>query len=59
MDPFCVKLVDVNHRVAKAVLEIYRRYPGRVPPRLNSQVFAGTAVNEAYIYPQFADKRGS
>jgi hypothetical protein len=56
IDPFRVKLIDVNHRVAKAVLEIYRRYPGRVPPRLNGRVFAGTAVTEEYVYPPFSGK---
>ncbi len=51
IDPFRVKLIGVDHPVAKAVLEIYRRYAGRVPTRLNGRVFAGMAVADVYIYP--------
>src|SRR5580698_10005216 len=35
IDPFRVKLIGENHPVARALLETYRRYPGRVPPRSN------------------------
>jgi hypothetical protein len=56
IDPFRVKLIDTEHPVAKAVMEIYRRYPGRIPTRFNGRIFAGLAVAEVYVYPQFTDK---
>jgi hypothetical protein len=56
IDPFRVKLIDTEHPVAKAVMEIYRRYPGRIPTRFTGRVFAGMAVAEVYVYPQFTDK---
>ncbi len=52
MDPFRVKLIRTDNPVARAVLDIYRRYPGRIPPRSNGGVFAGKAVTEAYVYPE-------
>jgi len=56
IDPFRVKLIDTDHPVAKALMEIYRRHPGRIPTRFNGRVFAGMAVAEVYIYPQFTGK---
>src|ERR1700680_3158497 len=31
LDPFRVKLIGPTHPIAKAVTEIYRRFPGRIP----------------------------
>jgi hypothetical protein len=56
IDPFRVKLVSPDHRVAKAILDIYRHYAGRIPTRYNGRVFAGTAVTEVYIYPEMEAK---
>lgn len=49
IDPFRVKLIRPDQPVAKAVLGVYRRYPGRVPPRSDGSVFADAV--EVYIYP--------
>jgi len=51
IDPFRVKLIGRDHSVAKAVIDIYRRYSGRIPSTVNGRVFAGMAVSEVYIYP--------
>ena len=56
IDPYRVKLIGTDHPVAKALLELYRRYPGRIPSRLDGRIFAGTAVAELYVYPQPAGK---
>ena len=34
IDPFRVKLIGKDHSVAKAVIEIYQRYSGRIPTEL-------------------------
>jgi hypothetical protein len=52
LDPFRVKVIAPEHRVAQALAEIYRRFPGRVPTWLNGRTFAGMAVAEVYIYPE-------
>jgi hypothetical protein len=52
IDPFRVKVISPDHCVAKAILDIYRRYPGRIPTRYDGRTFAGMAVAEVYIYPE-------
>jgi len=52
IDPFRVKLIAVDDPIAKAVLDIYRRFPGRIPAKYDGSVFAAMAVAEVYIYPQ-------
>ena len=49
-DPFQVKLVGVDARLAKAVLELQQRYPGRVPIRIQGKTFGGLSVDELYLY---------
>jgi len=56
LDPFRVKLIGQDHPVAKAVGEIYRRYPGPIPTRLNGRVFAGSSFEEIYVYPPLVSK---
>ncbi len=56
LDPFRVKLVSTSNAVAKAVMDIYGRFPGRIPTRFDGRVFAGRAVENVYIYPQFQTK---
>jgi hypothetical protein len=56
IDPFRVKLISPDHPVAKAIAEIYRKYPRRIRTGFNGRVFAGMAPAEVYIYPQFAGK---
>ena len=53
LDPFRVKLIGTSSTVARAVLDIYGRFPGRIPTRFNGRVFAGKAVEEVYIYAEF------
>jgi hypothetical protein len=50
-DPFQVKLIGPDDPLAKAALDIHRRYPGRVATRFHSKVFGGLQVEEGYIYP--------
>ena len=52
IDPFRVKLVGADDPVVRAVLDIYRRYPGRIPTRFNGSALGGVAVDAVYIYPQ-------
>jgi hypothetical protein len=51
IDPFRVKLVSPDDPAARAILDHYRRYPGRVPLRLNGSVLGKVAAAEVYIYP--------
>jgi hypothetical protein len=52
IDPFRVKMVSTNSPIAKAVMDLYRRFSGRVPPpRPNGSVLGGVAFTEVYIYP--------
>jgi hypothetical protein len=50
-DPFQVKLIGAGDPLAKAALDIHRRYPGRVATRFHGQVFGGLPAEEVYIYP--------
>ncbi len=50
-DPFRVKLIKPGHALAKAALEVLRRFPGRMATRLHRKNFGGVGVDEAYIYP--------
>ncbi|MBI3821200.1 MAG: hypothetical protein HY289_00805 [Planctomycetes bacterium] len=52
IDPFRVKLIATTDPIAKAVLDLYRRYPGRMPTRFDGSIFGGTAAAEVYVYPQ-------
>ena len=51
IDPFRVKVISTDDRIAKAVLDIYRRYRAPIPTRVKGSVFGGMAVDEVYIYP--------
>lgn len=50
-DIFQVKVRGTDDALVKGVAEIYQRYRGRAPIHLYNQVFAGTQVEELYIYP--------
>jgi hypothetical protein len=54
LDPFRVKLISPDNPLAQAVMDIYRRYPGRVPTRFSGSTLGGVAVTEVYIYPPLA-----
>lgn len=51
MDPFRVKLIRTSDPIAKAVMDIYKSFPGRIPTRFGGRVFAGMAFSEVYMYP--------
>jgi hypothetical protein len=50
-DPFKVKLIGADDPLAKAALDINRRFPGPVGTRFHGRVFGGLPVEEVYIYP--------
>jgi hypothetical protein len=50
-DPFQIKVVGSDDRLAKAALELRQRYPGLSPVRRHGIVLGGIAVDEVYIYP--------
>jgi hypothetical protein len=56
IDPFRVKVIRPDDPVARAVLDIYGRFPARIPARFNGSVFAGRAVAEVYLYPPLPAK---
>ena len=51
LDPFQVKVAGVDDPVAKAVIEIQQKYPGRFATRLRNRMLGGVYVDEVYIYP--------
>jgi hypothetical protein len=52
IDPFRVKLISPDDPIARAAMELYQRFPGRIPTRFNGSVFGDTAVAEAFVYPR-------
>jgi hypothetical protein len=52
IDPFRVKVISPDHRIARAILDIYRRYQGRIPTPFDGRGFAGMTAAEVYVYPQ-------
>jgi hypothetical protein len=51
IDPFQVKVIGPGDPVAKAILDTYRRYPGRSPTRPSGGALGSQGVAEVYIYP--------
>lgn len=51
LDPNRVNIVSVDDRVAKAVLDLVRRYPGKVLTQPDGPYFGGVETDEMYIYP--------
>jgi hypothetical protein len=51
LDPFQVKVISADDRLARAVLAILARYPGKTPTRYHGRELGGISVNEVYIYP--------
>jgi len=56
IDPFRVRLIGTNDPVARALLDVHRRFPGRVPPRPNVPAIGGVPVGDLYIYPPLVRK---
>jgi hypothetical protein len=50
-DPFLVKVIGADHRLAKAALEIRRRYPSPAATHFHGDVFGGIPVEQIYLYP--------
>jgi hypothetical protein len=56
INPLDIKLVPADDRVARAVQDFYRHFPGRIPPpRFNERSVGGMPVVEMYIYPPLAE----
>ncbi len=51
LDPFRVKLIGIDDALARGVLDLYRRYPGRLPTRYGGPILGGVGIDGAYIYP--------
>jgi hypothetical protein len=51
LDPFRVKLISADDPLAKAAVDIHKRFPGRMATRFGGKTFGGTSVDEVYIYP--------
>jgi len=49
-----VKLISPTNPIARAVLEILQRHPGRFPTRLQLPQLGNVAIEEVYIYPPTA-----
>jgi hypothetical protein len=49
--PLWVTLIGVKDPVAKAVAELQRLHPGRVPLRFYDRSLGGEHVEEGYVYP--------
>jgi hypothetical protein len=50
-DPFQVKLIGADDPLAKAALDVHRRYPGPIATRFHGKAFGGLPVEQVYIYP--------
>jgi hypothetical protein len=46
-----VKLVGENHPVTKDLVDLMRKYPGRMPTRSRRPMLGGVATEEIYVYP--------
>lgn len=51
LDMFQVKLIPTDHPLALAVLDIHRRYPGKLHIRYGGRMLAGMTIDGAYLYP--------
>lgn len=50
-DPFRVKLIGADDPLAKAALEMLKKYPGPVATTFGGKMLGGVYVDEMYIYP--------
>lgn len=51
IDPFQVKVVGTDETVAKAALDVMKKYPARIPTRYHGRQLGDLGVDEIYIYP--------
>ena len=54
IDPFRINLIGTDDPIAKSITDIYKRYPGPLPTRLDGQIIGRMAVAEAYVYTKYA-----
>jgi hypothetical protein len=50
-DIFQVKLIGADNPLARAVLDLQRRYPGGTPARFYGKALGGVSTEEVYLYP--------
>ena len=50
LDPFQIKVMGAHDPLAKAILQIQEKYPGRLPARYRGRQLGGLSVDEVYIY---------
>lgn len=50
LDPFQIRVIGTEDRIAAAVLDILHRYPGSLDTRLHNLRSGSLSVNDAYIY---------
>jgi hypothetical protein len=51
LDPFQVKLIKADDPLARAVMEVHHRYPGRFGINYNGRNLGGMSIEGAYLYP--------
>jgi hypothetical protein len=51
LDPFRVKLISADDALARAAVEIHKRFPGRLATRYGGKSFGGVSVDDVYLYP--------
>lgn len=51
LDPFRVKVISAEDPLAKATVDIHKRFPGRMATRFGGESFGGISVDDVYIYP--------
>ncbi len=51
LDPFQVKVIGTGEPLARAVMNLARRYPGPMPIRYGGPRLGGVDVEGVYIYP--------
>jgi hypothetical protein len=49
LDVFQVRLISDDHPLAKSVLQVHQRYPGKFPIRYGGTVLGGTSIEGAYL----------
>jgi hypothetical protein len=50
IDPFQVKVIGIDAPVAKAALDVMRKYSASIPTRYHGRHFGGLSIDEVYIY---------
>ncbi len=50
LDPFRVKVISATDPLARAAMEIHRRFPGSMPTCFGGRSFGGICVDDVYIY---------